>query len=114
MCACVRACVCVVVWVSGFVGVWVCCIYTAKQIPFLYRALLSVYRALSTQEASGWWVFDPEYTHLFDLYHSLKNDVLFRFIPRVSVLGSTSAGFQWTGLAPAGFQEALCGSFEFM
>jgi len=60
----------------------------------------------------------PVYTLLFDLYHSLQTNVHFSFVLILSEPGLISAGFQWTGSTPAGFQEAfravlLCGDDGF-
>ena len=63
-------------------------------------------RLHAAQEASWERVFDPVYPILFDLYHQLRTNVHWYFHP-LSEPGLISASCQWTGLTPAGFQEAF-------
>ena len=64
----------------------------------------------STQESSWKQVFYPicaiNSDLTFDLYHSLRPDVLSWFVPLPREPGSICASFQWTGSTP-NFQDAL-------
>jgi len=58
------------------------------------------------QEASCKRGFDPVYPLLSDLYHNSESKY-FSIFTNLIELGSISAGFQWMGLMPAGFEEGF-------
>jgi len=60
----------------------------------------------AVQEASWMRVFDPVYTLLFDVYNYSELNY-FPIFAHWSEPRSISAGFQWTGSIPSGFQEGF-------